>query len=34
MTKTYFNDRPTSGGVVTLETGRWEVPGSNPGRAC
>ena len=19
---------------VTLKTGRWEVPGSNPGRAC
>ena len=25
---------PTSGRVVTLETGRREVPGSNPGRAC
>ena len=25
---------PTSGRVVTLKTGRWEVPGSNPGRAC
>ena len=25
---------PTSGGVVTLKTGRQEVPGSNPGRAC
>ena len=24
----------TSGGVVTLKTGRREVPGSNPGRAC
>ena len=28
------NKGPTSGRVVTLETGRWEVPGSNPGRAC
>ena len=26
--------RPTSGGVVTLKTGRWEGPGLNPGRAC
>ena len=26
--------RPTSGGVVTHKTGRREVPGSNPGRAC
>ena len=25
---------PTSGRVVTLETGRRGVPGSNPGRAC
>ena len=25
---------PTSGTAVTLETGRWEVPGSNPSRAC
>ena len=25
---------PTSSRVVTLETGRREVPGSNPGRAC
>ena len=25
---------PTSGGVVTLKTGRREVPGSNPGHAC
>ena len=25
---------PTSGRVVTLETGRREVPGSNTGRAC
>ena len=25
--------RPTNGGVVTLKTGRQEVPGSNPGRA-
>ena len=25
---------PTSGGVVTLKTGRRQVPGSNPGRAC
>ena len=25
---------PTSGRVVTLETGRWEVPGYIPGRAC
>ena len=23
---------PTSGGVVGLKTGRWQVPGSNPGR--
>ena len=29
-----FNYGPTSGGVVTLKTGRREVPGSNPGRAC
>ena len=28
------NTGPTSGGVVTLKTGRREVPGSNPGRAC
>ena len=26
--------RPISGGVVTLKTGRREVPGSNHGRAC
>ena len=26
--------RPTSGGVVTLETGRQENPGSNPGHTC
>ena len=26
--------RPTCGGVVMLKTGRWEVPGSNPGRTC
>ena len=26
--------RPTSGRVVTLETGRREAPGSNPGHAC
>ena len=26
--------RPTSGGVLTLKTGRREAPGSNPGRAC
>ena len=26
--------RPTSGTAVTLKTGRREVPGSNPGRAC
>ena len=25
---------PTSGTVVTLKTGRREMPGSNPGRAC
>ena len=25
--------RPTNGTAVTLKTGRWEVPGSNPGRA-
>ena len=25
---------PTSGGVVTLKTGRREVPGSNLGRTC
>ena len=25
---------PTSGRGVTLETGRWEVPDRNPGRAC
>ena len=25
---------PTSGSAVTLKTGRLEVPGSNPGRAC
>ena len=25
---------PTSGSAVTLKTGRREVPGSNPGRAC
>ena len=25
---------PTSGTAVTLKTGRREVPGSNPGRAC
>ena len=24
----------TSGEGVKLETGRWEVPSSNPGRAC
>ena len=24
----------TSGGVVALRTGRREVPGLNPGRAC
>ena len=28
------NRGPTSGRVVTLETGRREVPGSNIGRAC
>ena len=26
--------RPTSGIAVTLKTGRREVPGSNPVRAC
>ena len=26
--------RPTSGTAVTLKTGRREVPGSIPGRAC
>ena len=25
---------PTSGSAKTLKTGRREVPGSNPGRAC
>ena len=25
---------PTSGGVVTLKTGRRDVPGLNPGSAC
>ena len=25
--------RPTSGREVTLKTGRWKLPGSNPGRA-
>ena len=25
---------PTSGGMVTLKTGRRQVPGSDPGRAC
>ena len=25
---------PSSDGVVALKTGRWEVQGSNPGRAC
>ena len=25
---------PTSGTAVTLKTGRRDVPGSNPGRAC
>ena len=38
--KTYINFyisifiRPTSGTAVTLKTGRREVIGSNPGRAC
>ena len=30
----FFLHGPTCGGVVTLKTGRREVPGSNPGRAC
>ena len=25
---------PTSGGLVALKTGRREMPGSNPDRAC
>ena len=25
---------PSRGGMVTLKTGRREVPDSNPGRAC
>ena len=25
---------PTSGTAVTLKTGRRDMPGSNPGRAC
>ena len=29
-----FPYSPTSGTAVTLKTGRREVPGSNPGRAC
>ena len=29
-----WEDPPTSGGVVTLQTGKQEVPGSIPGRAC
>ena len=29
-----YNHFLTSGGVVALKTGRREVPGSNPGRAC
>ena len=29
-----LTSRPTSGEAVTLKTGRREVPGSNPGRAC
>ena len=29
-----YVNRPTSGGVVTLKTGRREVQNSNPGRAC
>ena len=29
-----INRRPTSGTAVTLKTGRRELPGSNPGRAC
>ena len=28
------NYAPPSGSAVTLKTGRQEVPGSNPGRAC
>ena len=28
------NSSPTSGRVVTLKTGKREMPGSNPGRAC
>ena len=30
----FLSPQPTSGGVVALTTGRREVPGSNPGRAC
>ena len=26
--------RPTSGSAATFKTGRREVPGSKPGRAC
>ena len=29
-----YIEGPTSGTAVTLKTGRLEVPGSNPGRAC
>ena len=38
ISKTYKNSHdyisPTSGSAITLKTGRPEVPGSNPGRAC
>ena len=30
----YSTSGSTSGSAVTLKTGRREVPGSNPGRAC
>ena len=29
-----YDTGPNSDGVVTLKTGRREVPDSNPGRAC
>ena len=32
--KVSIENSPTSGTAVTLRTGRREVPGSNPGRAC
>ena len=30
----FYAAGPTSGGVVTLKTGRREVPASNPDRTC